>query len=76
LSDEGDRDVVHTALRETHEEIGLLEDRVQVWGSLPPSPSTARKVGSMIYGDLLGVVAPEESRGEKSLASTNSSAKH
>ena len=34
--DPEDRDLVHTALRETHEEIGLLPDRVEVLGTLPP----------------------------------------
>lgn len=34
--DPEDRDLVHTALRETHEEIGLPPERVEVLGTLPP----------------------------------------
>lgn len=33
--DEGDRDIVDTALRETEEEIGLGRDHIEVLGSLP-----------------------------------------
>jgi len=33
--DPEDRDIVHTALRETHEEIGLPPERVEVIGTLP-----------------------------------------
>lgn len=33
--DPEDRDIVHTALRETHEEIGLPPERVEVVGTLP-----------------------------------------
>jgi 8-oxo-dGTP pyrophosphatase MutT (NUDIX family) len=33
--DPEDRDLLHTALREAHEEIGLSPDRVRVLGSLP-----------------------------------------
>lgn len=39
MKDPGDRDLIHTALRETFEEIGLSEDCVDVWGTLPASPS-------------------------------------
>jgi 8-oxo-dGTP pyrophosphatase MutT (NUDIX family) len=33
--DDGDRDAVHTALREAHEEIGLATESVEVLGTLP-----------------------------------------
>jgi len=33
--DPGDRDPIHTALRETHEEVGIPEDEVEVIGFLP-----------------------------------------
>jgi len=33
--DPGDRDPVHTALRETHEEVGIPEEAVEVIGFLP-----------------------------------------
>ncbi|XP_053379328.1 mitochondrial coenzyme A diphosphatase NUDT8-like isoform X2 [Mercenaria mercenaria] len=39
MKDPSDRDLIHTALRETFEEIGLPEDCVDVWGTIPPSPS-------------------------------------
>lgn len=39
MYDEGDRDFIHTALRETFEEIGLPEQQVDIWGTIPPSPS-------------------------------------
>ncbi|XP_036272574.1 mitochondrial coenzyme A diphosphatase NUDT8 [Pipistrellus kuhlii] len=35
-SDPGDRDVVHTALRETQEELGLAVPEDRVWGVLQP----------------------------------------
>lgn len=34
--DPTDRDVVHTALRETHEELGLVVPEEHVWGVLQP----------------------------------------
>ena len=34
-----DTDIAHTALRETHEEIGISGDSVQVLGYLPPMPT-------------------------------------
>ncbi|MCH7854169.1 MAG: CoA pyrophosphatase, partial [Proteobacteria bacterium] len=34
-----DRDIRHTALRETHEEVGIHPDKVQVIGFLPPMPT-------------------------------------
>uniref|UniRef100_A0A8C3W768 Nudix hydrolase domain-containing protein n=1 Tax=Catagonus wagneri TaxID=51154 RepID=A0A8C3W768_9CETA len=34
--DPTDRDVVHTALRETHEELGLVVPEERVWGVLQP----------------------------------------
>ena len=39
MKDEGDTDLVFTALRETHEEIGLNADKVNIWGSFPPIPT-------------------------------------
>ncbi len=40
--DEGDTDVIATALREAHEEIGLTADNVEVLGQLPPHETVSR----------------------------------
>jgi 8-oxo-dGTP pyrophosphatase MutT (NUDIX family) len=37
--DDDDRDLVHTALREAHEEIGLDPEAVEIVGALPPTPT-------------------------------------
>src|SRR3954454_18398596 len=39
--DDGDADLVFTALREAEEEIGLPTDAVQILGALQPTPTTA-----------------------------------
>jgi len=36
MSEDGDRDLESTALRETHEEISISPDRVEVTGALAP----------------------------------------
>jgi 8-oxo-dGTP pyrophosphatase MutT (NUDIX family) len=33
--DPGDRDPIHTALREAEEEVGIPQDQVEIWGFLP-----------------------------------------
>ena len=49
--DPEDRDEVHTALREAHEEVGLRTgDNVEVLGTLPPVPSRAE--GTHVVGVL------------------------
>ncbi|HAB06401.1 MAG TPA: CoA pyrophosphatase, partial [Alcanivorax sp.] len=35
----GDRDLLHTALRESHEEVGLAQREVEVIGQLSPLAS-------------------------------------
>jgi 8-oxo-dGTP pyrophosphatase MutT (NUDIX family) len=40
MKDNTDKDLIATALRETHEEIGLDVSREAVWGSLQGMPST------------------------------------
>ncbi|KAL8582412.1 hypothetical protein ACOMHN_067063 [Nucella lapillus] len=46
--DESDIDHVHTALRETFEEVGLNPRHFEVWGTLIPSPNRHKK-GYMTY---------------------------
>ena len=35
VSEPTDRDLLHTALRETHEEVGVPESQIEQWGPLP-----------------------------------------
>jgi 8-oxo-dGTP pyrophosphatase MutT (NUDIX family) len=54
MKDPGDRDLIHTALRETFEEIGLSEDCVDVWGTLPASPSRVQ-LGRKVHCFQIGL---------------------
>ena len=51
----GDADLVHTALRETFEEIGLAPGAVRIAGALRPTPTIA--TGYAIY-PFVGVIEP------------------
>lgn len=50
----GDADIVATALRETHEEVGIEPGRVEVAGFLPPVPT----VSGYAVTPIVGIVAP------------------
>ncbi|XP_063871128.1 mitochondrial coenzyme A diphosphatase NUDT8-like [Scylla paramamosain] len=66
--DPEDRDEVHTALREAHEEVGLVTgENVEVLGTLPPIPSRAEGthvVGVLAYVGHLNPAAFTLSPGE------------
>jgi 8-oxo-dGTP pyrophosphatase MutT (NUDIX family) len=53
--DPGDDDLLFTALREAHEEIGLVPDAVDVVGALQPTPTIA--TGYAIY-PFVGLIEP------------------
>lgn len=53
--DEGDTDLIYTATREAHEEIGLPPDAVEILGSLPPTPTIA--TGYAVY-PYVGMLEP------------------
>ncbi|XP_048241133.1 mitochondrial coenzyme A diphosphatase NUDT8-like isoform X1 [Haliotis rufescens] len=46
--DDTDRDVVHTALRETWEELGITMETVDVWGAMMDLPSRENRVTPVI----------------------------
>jgi len=39
MAEERDKDLIQTALRESHEEVGLIIDCVDVWGPAQAVPS-------------------------------------
>jgi 8-oxo-dGTP pyrophosphatase MutT (NUDIX family) len=53
--DEGERDLLATALREAEEEIGLPSDAVEVIGALQPTPTIA--TGYAVY-PFVGMIEP------------------
>ena len=50
MQDDSDRDLIHTALRETEEEVGILQNHVDVWGFLPPVPSLQDSAITAVLG--------------------------
>ena len=47
LRDETDTDFIHTALRETEEELRISKDKIDVWGTMSSVPG---KVSTPIHG--------------------------
>ena len=64
----GDVDIVHTALRETHEEVGIAPDRVTVVGYLPPLPTVTGYAVTPVIGIVRAPVMPSIDRAEVSAA--------
>ena len=64
--EQGDRDFLHTALRETEEELGINSDSVTTWGELEPI-ETSTGFGLIAYvGQWMGgPVTPEPSEVEE-----------
>jgi 8-oxo-dGTP pyrophosphatase MutT (NUDIX family) len=64
--EQGDRDFLHTALRETEEELGINPDSVTTWGELEPI-ETSTGFGLIAYvGQWMGgPVTPEPSEVEE-----------
>ena len=55
--EEADSDILQTALRETHEEVGIHPDRVEVAGYLDPSPT----VTGYAVTPVVGIIGPQVS---------------
>lgn len=56
--DPTDRDVIHAALRETEEEIGVPQGAIDVWAVMPPISRAHQKIYPVI-GDLGSLVVDE-----------------
>ncbi len=64
----GDPDIVQTALRETHEEVGIAPDRVTVVGYLPPLPTVTGYAVTPVIGVVREPLTPSIDRAEVSSA--------
>ncbi|XP_078615841.1 mitochondrial coenzyme A diphosphatase NUDT8-like [Branchiostoma floridae x Branchiostoma japonicum] len=58
MCDKTDRDVVHTALRETEEELGIPSSTVDVWGQLKPIPDRRNTMTVVAVLGNVGEVDP------------------
>ncbi|XP_066296649.1 mitochondrial coenzyme A diphosphatase NUDT8-like isoform X2 [Branchiostoma lanceolatum] len=58
MCDSTDRDIVHTALRETEEELGIPSSSVDVWGSLKPIPDRRNTMTVVAVLGNVGEVDP------------------
>jgi len=54
--EDADQDIMTTALRETHEEVGIAPDWVEIVGYLPPSPTVTGYSVTPVIGLLPGNV--------------------
>ena len=62
--EDSDADVVHAALRETHEEVGIPADAVSVIGYLRPMPTVTGYAVTPVVGHVGGAVTIEVDRTE------------
>ena len=45
MADDSDESIIHTALRETEEEIGVNHRKVEIWATTPPLPDQVSSHG-------------------------------
>lgn len=53
--DDSDRDLVETALRETHEELGIASSQIEIIGQMPPLPT----VSAYQVHPVIGLLSPQ-----------------
>ena len=63
-----DRDIAHTALRETHEEVGIPGEQVTVIGYLPPMPTITGYAVTPVVGFVDGVAETQVDKTEVEFA--------
>ena len=62
--EDSDNDVVHAALRETHEEVGIPPEAIAVIGYLPPMPTVTGYAVTPVVGHVSADVELELDRTE------------